>query len=88
MESVRERDAITNDLAELKRMGDNLQQKIVRALDEASQVHVVESIDLVEECRQIQVPRLKHQISLYANTTGIKWDFEDDSLLAGQVVSI
>jgi hypothetical protein len=86
LETVRERDSITKDLVELKRLGDHLQQKIVRALEEANQV--VESIDSVEEARQIQVPRLKHQISLYANTTGIKWDFENkDNLLAGQVVS-
>jgi uncharacterized membrane protein YccC len=46
----------------------------------------IESIDQVEADRMRQVPRLKQQISLYATTTGIKWDFDEENVLAGQVV--
>jgi uncharacterized membrane protein YccC len=46
----------------------------------------MESIDKVEADRMRQVPRLKQQISLYATTTGIKWDFGQEHVLAGQVV--
>jgi hypothetical protein len=30
---------------------------------------------------------LKQQISLYATTTGIKWDFNEEHILAGQVAA-
>ena len=42
----------------------------------------------VEEQQKQQVPRLKMTISLYASTTGIKWDFADPDLLSGQVVRL
>ena len=52
-----------------------------------------EYLELVQQQRQHQVPRLQQQISLYATMTGIKWDFEaqekegdDAPVLVGQVV--
>jgi len=39
----------------------------------------------VEEQQKRQVPRLKMLVSLYATTTGIKWDFADSDLLSGQM---
>mmetsp|Transcript_4660 Transcript_4660/g.5235 ORF Transcript_4660/g.5235 Transcript_4660/m.5235 type:complete len:259 (+) Transcript_4660:64-840(+) len=39
----------------------------------------------VEEQQKRQVPRLKMLVSLYASTTGIKWDFADSDLLSGQM---
>jgi chromosome segregation ATPase len=62
-----------------------LQKNISKHQDEASQE--IESIDQVEEEQKRQVPRLKTQISLYASTTGIKWDFANDEILSGHVVS-
>lgn len=50
---------------------------------EASQE--IEKIDNIETDRMKEVPRLKHQISLYATTTGIKWDFTRVNLHAGEV---
>jgi hypothetical protein len=44
-------------------------------------------MDQVELQRMQQVPKIKNQISLYAKTTGIKWDYHFDHILAGQVVS-
>lgn len=52
------------------------------------QAEASEELDLVtdvEEKQKRQVPRLKMTISLYASTTGIKWDFTDPDLLSGQV---
>jgi hypothetical protein len=46
-----------------------------------------EEMDQVELDRMHQVPKIKNQISLYAKTTGIKWDYHRDHVLAGQVVS-
>lgn len=80
-----ERDSLQEDMKDLERMRQDLEQRIATAMEEASQE--VESINLVEENRKNQVPRLKHQISLYASTTGIKWNFDNDRLLEGHVVS-
>jgi chromosome segregation ATPase len=60
------------------------QSKIAKYQEEASQE--LEVIQDVEEEKKRQVPRLKTTISLYASTTGIKWDFSDPHLLSGQVV--
>ena len=59
------------------------QEKIALYQAEASQE--LDNIIDVEEEQKRQVPRLKMTISLYASTTGIKWDFEDPNLLSGQV---
>mmetsp|Transcript_26570 Transcript_26570/g.56945 ORF Transcript_26570/g.56945 Transcript_26570/m.56945 type:complete len:270 (-) Transcript_26570:285-1094(-) len=59
------------------------QEKIARYQEEASQE--LEMIMDVEDEQKRQVPRLKMAISLYASTTGIKWDFADPDLLSGQV---
>lgn len=61
------------------------QGKIAMYQEEASQE--LEVINDLEEQKKRQVPRLKTTISLYASTTGIKWDFTDPDLLSGQVVS-
>jgi len=59
------------------------QEKIALYQAEASQE--LDMIMDVEEQRKQQVPRLKMTISLFASTTGIKWDFEDPDILSGQV---
>lgn len=59
------------------------QEKIALYQVEASQE--LDMIMDVEEQRKQQVPRLKMTISLFASTTGIKWDFEDPNILSGQV---
>jgi chromosome segregation ATPase len=60
------------------------QEKIALYQEEASQE--LDGIIDVEEEQKQHVPRLKMTISLYASTTGIKWDFADPDLLSGQVV--
>ena len=85
-EIVQERDSIQRDIAELNRMSHDLEAKISLAMEEAAEV--VEEIDMLEEARKNQVPRIKHQLSLYARSTGISWHYGDgSSLLKGEVVS-
>jgi chromosome segregation ATPase len=79
------RQSLTSDMEDLDSMQLNLQRKIALHQDEASQE--IESIDRFEEERKKQVPRLKSQISLYAATTLIKWDYACQDVLSGQVVS-
>ena len=45
----------------------------------------MEQMDAVEAERMRHVPKLKEQISLMATTTGIKWDYEQEEVLAGHV---
>lgn len=78
------RDNWLRDIDEIDKRQVVLQQQIALHQQEASQE--IENIDTVEEERKRQVPRLKTQISLYASTTGIKWDFNEDELLSGSVV--
>ena len=47
----------------------------------------IEVLDQVEEARKREVPRLKSQLSLYATTTNIKWDYDDSDMISGTVVS-
>ena len=61
-----------------------LQDRI--ALHQREAAEEIERIDSVDEERKREVPRLKHSISLYASTTGIKWDFLQDDILSGSVV--
>lgn len=81
----RERASLLQDMENLDGQQIDLQRNISKYQEEASQE--IESIDHVEEEQKRQVPRLKTQISLYASTTGIKWDFAQDNVLSGQVVS-
>jgi chromosome segregation ATPase len=80
-----ERTSLIQDMEKLDKQQIDLQRNISKYQEEASQE--IESIDQVEEEQKRQVPRLKTQISLYASTTGIKWDFSQDHILSGQVVS-
>ena len=79
-----DRQALRQALEELDGIETETKERILVNQETASQQ--IESIDQVEADRMRQVPRLKQQISLYATTTGIKWDFEEEDLLAGQVV--
>lgn len=45
----------------------------------------MEQMDEVEAERMRHVPKLKEQISLMATTTGIKWDYEQEEVLAGHI---
>eukprot|EP00980_Cylindrotheca_fusiformis_P015804 scaffold4617_cov106-Cylindrotheca_fusiformis.AAC.5 len=79
----RDRTSLIQEMEKLDKQQIDLQRNISQFQEEASQE--VESIDQVEEEQKRKVPRLKTQISLYASTTGIKWDFSQDNILSGQV---
>ena len=81
-----QRSKLLREIDELDECQRISQSNIATYVDEASQE--LEQIDEFEEERKLQVPRLKTTISLYASTTGIKWDFEEGTdVLSGQVVS-
>lgn len=79
------RNSLLQDMDEMDQRQMELQQQIALHQQEAAQE--IDYIDSVEEERKREVPRLKHSISLYASTTGIKWDFSQEDILAGSVVS-
>jgi len=45
----------------------------------------IEKINEVEARRLKEVPRLKRNISLYANITGIRWKYENEKLRSGEI---
>jgi hypothetical protein len=79
------RDKLLQDIDEIDQRQLNLHHQIALHQQETSEE--MEVIDLVEEERKREVPRLKHSLSLYASTTGIKWDFLQEDVLSGSVVS-
>lgn len=78
------RDQLLQDMDEIDQRQIELQHQIALHQQEAAQE--IENLDSVDEERKREVPRLKHAISLYAGTTGIKWDFTKEDVLSGSVV--
>lgn len=77
------RNGMATELSHLDQQQGELQDRIGAALNEANQQ--VASIDGVQVALKNQVPRLKHQISMYATTTNIKWDYYADDDNANDV---
>lgn len=81
-----ERDSLQlHDCNEVDQQLHELRDDIAKFQQQTDELEM-QAEELLAEQQDI-VPRLKHQISLYAACTGIKWDFDQDSVLAGQVVS-
>lgn len=80
-----QRSVLLKEIDELDERQRISQGNIATYVEEASQE--LDLINEVEEEKKRQVPRLKTTISLYASTTGIKWDFAHTDILSGQVVS-
>ena len=78
------RDQLLRQIDEMDQRQVELHHQI--ALHQQETTEEMEVIDRVEEERKREVPRLKHTLSLYASTTGIKWDFLQNELLSGSVV--
>jgi chromosome segregation ATPase len=79
-----ERDSMLADLSATDQQTEELIQDITRYQQEADEE--MGAIDSVEENAKKSVPRLQYLISLYASCTGIKWDFDQERLLEGEVV--
>jgi hypothetical protein len=79
-----ERDAVLADLSSTDEQVEELNKEIIRYQQEAEEE--MGAIDSVEENAKKSVPRLQYLISLYALCTGIKWDFDEERLLEGEVV--
>jgi len=80
------RDQLLEQIDEMDQRQVELHHQI--ALHQQETTEEMEVIDRVEEERKREVPRLKHTLSLYASTTGIKWDFLQHEVLSGSVVGI
>jgi chromosome segregation ATPase len=81
-----ERDAMLADLSATNQQAEELNRDITRYQQEADEE--MGAIDSVEENAKKSVPRLQYLISLYASCTGIKWDFDQERLLEGELVRI
>jgi hypothetical protein len=81
-----QRRALLHEIDDLDERQRASQKRIALYQEEASQE--LDVVNDLEEEKKRQVPRLKASISLYAVTTGIKWDFQDPDILSGQVVSV
>ena len=78
------RDAMMVELQDADNEIHALQDEIATYKEQAAEE--IDTCALLEEEQKLKVPRLKHQISLYASCTGIKWDFDQERVLAGSVV--
>ena len=94
---------VLRDLAESLAKFQEKRLELIREIDELDdrqrvsqeriadyQAEASQELDIIadfEEQQKQKVPRLKMTISLYATTTGIKWDFSDPDVLSGQVVN-
>lgn len=79
------RDALLADIEEADEQIRNLYDELNRyqaLLHENSQEY-----SNYEMIQKLKVPRLRNQITLYATISGIKWDYENEKMLQGTVVS-
>uniref|UniRef100_A0A7S1Y058 Kinetochore protein Spc24 n=1 Tax=Grammatophora oceanica TaxID=210454 RepID=A0A7S1Y058_9STRA len=72
---------LRHDLDDLQPLTLRAKDSIYESKQYLEQEH--EEVELVQHKHMQQVPRLKEQISLYARTTGIKWDYDSDPFLEG-----
>lgn len=81
-------DRLIQEVKKCQEEEDAIQREILSHQEDAEEEF--ERIDLLDEEMKMRVPRMKKQISLYANSTGIKWYFHEEeqqsSLLVGHVV--
>jgi len=81
-----DRDALADRLEHLRAQVGDAQHRILRE-SELGREYSDEAESVLRK-QQTEVMALKHQISLYASCTGIKWDYDtnEDGTLEGQVV--
>eukprot|EP00548_Thalassiothrix_antarctica_P018156 CAMPEP_0194184538 /NCGR_PEP_ID=MMETSP0154-20130528/38431_1 /TAXON_ID=1049557 /ORGANISM="Thalassiothrix antarctica, Strain L6-D1" /LENGTH=222 /DNA_ID=CAMNT_0038902261 /DNA_START=31 /DNA_END=699 /DNA_ORIENTATION=- len=82
--------SIEKESEELERATTDLHNEETK-LNRQIQLHKGETVEQQEELNMQEielmqkVPKIKNEISLYAKTTGIKWDYNCENLIAGQV---
>lgn len=82
---IHEKQCIVNELNTFKQQEDTIQNDISELIAETSnEIHEIENF---HDICQMKVPRLRQQLSLYGNVTGIKWNFDNEHILSGQIVS-
>ena len=80
-----EQNMLSEQLQEYNDTYHELRQQTERFRVEASED--MDSVEHLKEKQLMEVTRLRHQISLYALCSGIKWDYSEEGMLAGEVVS-
>lgn len=80
-----EQSMLSQQLQECNATYHELQQQTERLKEEASED--MNGVEQIKETEIMEVTRLRHQISLFALCSGIKWDYAEEGLLAGEVVS-
>jgi len=75
---------IEADNAELERQKENIVGQIDTMVAESERVQS-EISKVQQEDKNGDIPRVKHSISLYANVTSIKWDFESEGSIGGTI---
>uniref|UniRef100_A0A7S4N5F9 Kinetochore protein Spc24 n=1 Tax=Odontella aurita TaxID=265563 RepID=A0A7S4N5F9_9STRA len=87
-------DALVSDLRSeaeaLRRRNDSLEKEraeVLRRMERyrSEAAEIVEEVDEVELRQRREVRKIKYQISLYANISGIKWDYDEGEILKGEV---
>mmetsp|Transcript_75608 Transcript_75608/g.182731 ORF Transcript_75608/g.182731 Transcript_75608/m.182731 type:complete len:194 (+) Transcript_75608:192-773(+) len=78
-----QRKALTENIESLKGERDVTKAKLAAIKEEALQL--AEKLAEVDAEASEDIPRIRYAISLYANVTNIRWDFEREDVLAGYI---
>ena len=82
---MKERTRVEEDITLLRKEKDNLKEQTIRAESCGSELSVREQKLWQDE--NVEVPRLRHAISLYANISSIRWDYSSSSKVKGFITS-
>ena len=77
-ELLKERTRVEENIARLRKETDNLKEQTIRAESCGSELSVREQKLWQDE--NVEVPRLRHAISLYANISSIRWDYSSSKV--------
>ena len=77
-ELLKERTRVEEDITLLRKEKDNLKEQTIRAESCGSELGVREQKLWQDE--NVEVPRLRHAISLYANISSIRWDYSSSKV--------
>jgi len=77
-ELLKERTRVEENITRLRKDTDNLKEQTIRAESCGSELGVREQKLWQDE--NVEVPRLRHAISLYANISSIRWDYSSSKV--------
>ena len=77
-ELLKERTRVEENITRLRKETDNLKEQTIRAESCGSELGVREQ--QLWQHENVEVPRLRHAISLYANISSIRWDYSSSKV--------